>query len=91
MTTPSGTPFVTGQRLNMKLGFSHSVYVPIPDHVKVEVATATKIMVSCVDKQKLGLFAARIRKWRPPEPYKGKVRYYGSLLWQQFLMERARV
>lgn len=67
-------PGWTGERLNMKVGFSHPVFIPVPDHVQVQVVTATKIMVSCTDKQALGLFAASIRKWRPPEPYKGKVR-----------------
>jgi len=64
-----------GKRLNMKLGFSHSVFVPIPPHIKAGVPTATKIVLSCTDKHQLGLFAAKVRKWRPPEPYKGKVRF----------------
>lgn len=64
----------SGKRLNMKLGFSHSVFVPIPSHIKAEVPTATKIVLSCTDKHQLGLFAAKVRKFRPPEPYKGKVR-----------------
>lgn len=64
----------SGQRLNMKLGYSHPVFVPIPDHIKAEVPLPTKIVLSCTDKHKLGLFAAQIRTWRPPEPYKGKVR-----------------
>ena len=64
----------SGKRLNMKLGFSHSVFVPIPSHIKAEVPTATKIMLSCTDKHQLGLFAAKVRRFRPPEPYKGKVR-----------------
>ena len=63
----------SGQRLSMKLGHSHNVYVPIPSHIKAEVPSPTKIVLSCTDKHLLGLFAARIRKWRPPEPYKGKV------------------
>lgn len=72
---PKGkTDGMSGQRLNMKLGFSHAVYVPIPEHIKVEMPSPTKIILSCTDKQKLGLFAAQIRQWRPPEPYKGKVR-----------------
>ncbi|KAI0354933.1 ribosomal protein L6, partial [Trametes cingulata] len=62
----------SGQRLNMKLGFSHSVFVSVPDHIKIEVPQPTKIVLSCTDKHKLGLFAAQIRRWRPPEPYKGK-------------------
>lgn len=64
----------SGQRLNMKLGFSHPVYVSVPEHIRAEVPYATKIVLSCTDKHKLGLFAAEIRRWRPPEPYKGKVR-----------------
>lgn len=64
-----------GQRLNMKLGYSHSVYVPIPAHIKAEVPHATKITLSCNDKHQLGLFAASVRSWRKPEPYKGKVRH----------------
>jgi large subunit ribosomal protein L6 len=63
-----------GQRLNMKLGFSHSVYQPIPADIKAEVPSATKISLFCTDKQRLGQFAAEIRQWRKPEPYKGKVR-----------------
>ena len=60
-------------RLNMKLGYSHSVFVPIPPYIKAEVPIPTRIMLSCNDKQKLGLFAAKVRNWRKPEPYKGKV------------------
>ncbi|KAI0670816.1 ribosomal protein L6 [Trametes maxima] len=62
----------SGQRLNMKLGFSHSVFVSVPDYIKIEVPQPTKIVLGCTDKHKLGLFAAQIRRWRPPEPYKGK-------------------
>lgn len=63
-----------GQRLNMKLGFSHPVFQPIPADIKADVPTATKISLFCTDKQRLGQFAAEIRQWRKPEPYKGKVR-----------------
>jgi large subunit ribosomal protein L6 len=63
-----------GQRLNMKLGFSHPIVVPIPSHIKAEVPLPTKIVISCNDKHLLGLFAARVRSCRKPEPYKGKVR-----------------
>ena len=63
----------SGKRLNMKVGFSHSVYVPIPKHIKAEVPLPTKIVLSCTDKHQLGLYAAKVRAWRPPEPYKGKV------------------
>jgi large subunit ribosomal protein L6 len=63
----------SGQRLNMKVGWSHAIYVPIPPHIKAEVPTPTKIVLSCNDKQQLGLFAAKVRSHRKPEPYKGKV------------------
>jgi large subunit ribosomal protein L6 len=62
-----------GKRLNLKLGHSHNIYVPIPPYIKAEVPSATKIVLSCTDKHKLGLFAAKIREFRKPEPYKGKV------------------
>lgn len=62
-----------GKRLNMKLGYSHSVFVPIPSHIKCEVPLATKIILSCTDKHLLGLFSAKVRSYRKPEPYKGKV------------------
>jgi large subunit ribosomal protein L6 len=64
----------SGLRLNMKLGFSHSVFVNVPDYITVEAPSPTKLVLGCTDKHLLGLFAAKIRKWRPPEPYKGKVR-----------------
>ena len=67
-----------GQRLNMKLGFSHSVYQQIPAGIKAEVPTATKISLFGTNKQRLGQFAAEVREWRKPEPYKGKVRSFTS-------------
>jgi large subunit ribosomal protein L6 len=63
----------SGRRLNMKLGYSHSVFVPIPTHITAEVPMPTNIVLSCTDKHQLGLFAAKIREHRKPEPYKGKV------------------
>ncbi|KAJ3486667.1 hypothetical protein NLI96_g4070 [Meripilus lineatus] len=71
-------PGWTGKRLAMKLGFSHSVYVPVPEHIKADVVSPTKIVVSCTDKHQLGLFAAKVRRWRPPEPYKGKGIFVGT-------------
>ena len=83
----------SGQRLNMKLGFSHPVFVSIPEHIKVAVPLPTKIVLSCTDKHQLGLFAAEIRRWRPPEPYKGKVRLGMPSSWRDWLTfsERRRV
>lgn len=68
----------SGQRFNMKLGYSHSVLIPIPSHIKAEVVLPTKIMLFCTDKHLLGLFAAKVRSWRRPEAYKGKVRKFFS-------------
>ncbi|KLO11461.1 ribosomal protein L6 [Schizopora paradoxa] len=68
----------SGQRLNMKLGYSHSVMIPIPSHIKAEVLLPTKIMLSCTDKHLLGLFAAKVRSWRKPESYKGKGVFVGT-------------
>jgi len=67
-----------GKRLNMKVGHSHPIFVPIPKHITAEVPSATKIVLSCNDKHLLGLFAAKIRSFRKPEPYKGKGIFVGS-------------
>jgi len=65
-----------GQKLNLTLGFSHPVVYEVPAGVKVETPSNTEIVVSGIDKQKIGQVAAEIRAYRPPEPYKGKgVRY----------------
>lgn len=65
-----------GNKLNLTLGLSHAVDHPIPEGVKVETPSATEVVVSGVDKQQIGQVAAEIRRYRPPEPYKGKgVRY----------------
>ncbi|KAH8104561.1 ribosomal protein L6 [Cristinia sonorae] len=71
-------PGWSGKRLNMRVGFSHMVFVPIPDYITATMINPTRIGVSCTDKQKLGLFAAKVRKWRPPEPYKGKGIFVGN-------------
>ncbi|KAF9046439.1 ribosomal protein L6, alpha-beta domain-containing protein [Panaeolus papilionaceus] len=68
----------SGQRLLLKLGHSHPIFVPIPPHIKVEVPSPTKIVLSCTDKHLLGLFAAKIREYRKPEPYKGKGVFVGT-------------
>ncbi|KAJ7109719.1 ribosomal protein L6, alpha-beta domain-containing protein [Mycena crocata] len=68
----------TGRRLNMKLGYSHSVFVPIPPHIKAEVPLPTKITLFCTDKHQLGLFAAKLQGYRKPEPYKGKGIFIGN-------------
>lgn len=68
-----------GKSLEMSLGYSHPVTVEAPDGIEFEVPQPTQVIVRGIDKQLVGETAARIRKRRPPEPYKGKgVRYAGE-------------
>jgi large subunit ribosomal protein L6 len=68
-----------GKALEMSLGFSHPVTVEAPEGIEFEVPQPTEVVVRGIDKQLVGEVAARIRKRRPPEPYKGKgVRYAGE-------------
>jgi len=70
---------VAGKSLNLTLGFSHAVVVPIPEGITIEAPTQTEIVIKGVDKQRVGQVAAEIRDIRPPEPYKGKgVKYAGE-------------
>jgi large subunit ribosomal protein L6 len=65
-----------GQKLNLNLGFSHPVEYPVPEGITIETPSQTEIVVKGADKQQVGQVAAEIRRYRPPEPYKGKgVRY----------------
>lgn len=65
-----------GKKLNLILGFSHPILYEIPEGVTVETPSQTEIVVKGSDKQQVGHVAAEIRRFRPPEPYKGKgVRY----------------
>jgi large subunit ribosomal protein L6 len=65
-----------GSKLNLQLGFSHPVEFEVPTGVTVETPSQTEIVVKGADKQLVGQVAAKIRGYRPPEPYKGKgVRY----------------
>ncbi len=68
-----------GSDLNLTLGFSHPVLFKVPLGVSVETPTQTEILIKGADKQAVGQVAAKIRAFRPPEPYKGKgVRYSGE-------------
>jgi len=70
---------VKGKDLDLSLGKSHPILHPIPADLSVSVAENTKIKVEGIDKQKVGQFAAEVRGYYPPEPYKGKgVRYAGE-------------
>ena len=65
-----------GKNLNLQLGFSHPVVYAAPEGIDIETPSQTEIVIKGSDKQKVGQVAAEIRRFRPPEPYKGKgVRY----------------
>ena len=65
-----------GSKLNLTLGFSHPVVFEVPEGITIETPSQTEVIVKGNDKQKVGQVAAEIRRFRPPEPYKGKgVRY----------------
>jgi large subunit ribosomal protein L6 len=68
-----------GKKLQLMLGYSHPILFGPPDGVNIEAPTQTSVMVTGIDKQLVGLVAAKIRSFRPPEPYKGKgVKYEGE-------------
>ncbi|MDC0148189.1 50S ribosomal protein L6 [Alphaproteobacteria bacterium] len=75
---------VQGNKLKLALGFSHDVDFSVPDGILVECPSQTEIIVSGIDKQKVGQVASEIRSYRPPEPYKGKgVRYDGEFVFRK--------
>ena len=63
---------VQGKTLNLALGFSHDVAFAIPEGIDVACPKPTEVIITGIDKQKVGQVAAEIRRYRPPEPYKGK-------------------
>ncbi len=70
-----------GSDLEFALGFSHPVHIPAPDGIEFTVQAPTRFTVSGIDKQQVGEVAAKIRKLRKPDPYKGKgVRYQGEVI-----------
>ena len=70
---------VQGSNLSLSLGFSHPILFPIPKDIKITVTESTKITIQGADKKMVGQVAADIRRFYPPEPYKGKgVRYAGE-------------
>ena len=67
---------VSGKKLTLNLGLSHTVEIEIPDDIEIKMDGNTKLAISSVNKQKLGEFCSMIRSKRPPEPFKGKgIRY----------------
>ncbi|GBE43005.1 MAG TPA: 50S ribosomal protein L6 [Rhizobiales bacterium] len=75
---------VQGKNLQLQLGLSHDVVYPIPEGIDVKCPSQTSIIVSGIEKQKVGQVAAEIRQFRPPEPYKGKgIRYVGEYVFRK--------
>jgi large subunit ribosomal protein L6 len=73
-----------GKNLQIALGFSHDVVFPIPDGITIATPRPIEIVVTGLDKQKVGQVAAEIRAFRPPEPYKGKgVKYAGEYIFRK--------
>jgi large subunit ribosomal protein L6 len=75
---------VQGKNLQLLLGYSHEISYPIPEGIAIATPRPTEIVVTGIDKQKVGQVAAEIRDFRPPEPYKGKgVRYSGEYIFRK--------
>jgi len=73
-----------GKNLQIALGYSHDVIYPIPEGITIAAPKPTEIVVTGIDKQKVGQVAAEIRAFRPPEPYKGKgVRYADEYIFRK--------
>ncbi len=73
-----------GKDLNLQLGFSHEVDFPVPEGISIQCPDQTTIVISGIDKQKVGQVAAKIREYRKPEPYKGKgVKYEGEYIYRK--------
>jgi large subunit ribosomal protein L6 len=75
---------VQGKNLQLLLGYSHEVNYPIPEGITIATPRPIEIVITGIDKQKVGQVAAEIRDYRPPEPYKGKgVRYAGEFIFRK--------
>jgi large subunit ribosomal protein L6 len=73
-----------GKNLQIALGYSHDVIYPVPEGIAITTPKPTEIVVTGIDKQKVGQVAAEIRAFRPPEPYKGKgVKYAGEFIFRK--------
>jgi large subunit ribosomal protein L6 len=73
-----------GRSLRLQLGYSHDVNYKLPDGVDVKTPDQNTVEISGIDKQKVGQVAAEIRRWRKPEPYKGKgIKYRGEYIFRK--------
>jgi large subunit ribosomal protein L6 len=75
---------VQGKNLQLQLGYSHDVVYPIPEGIAIATPRPVEVVISGIDKQRVGQVAAEIRDFRPPEPYKGKgVKYAGEYIFRK--------
>jgi large subunit ribosomal protein L6 len=75
---------VQGKVLQLNLGYSHDINFPIPEGIEIKTPKPTEIVISGIDKQRVGQIAAEIREYREPEPYKGKgVKYAGEYIFRK--------
>ncbi len=73
-----------GRKLKLQLGYSHDVDIDVPEGIDVKTPDQTTVEISGSDKQKVGQLAAEIRRWRKPEPYKGKgIKYRGEFIFRK--------
>ena len=73
-----------GKNLRLQLGYSHDVNYAVPEGVEVKTPDANTVEISGIDRQKVGQVAAEIRRWRKPEPYKGKgIKYRGEFIFRK--------
>ena len=73
-----------GKNLKLQLGYSHDVNYAIPDGIDVKTPDTTTVEISGIDRQQVGQVAAEIRRWRKPEPYKGKgIKYRGEFIFRK--------
>jgi len=73
-----------GKTLKLQLGYSHDVNVAVPEGLEVKTPDNTTVEISGIDRQKVGQLAAEIRRWRKPEPYKGKgIKYRGEYIFRK--------
>jgi large subunit ribosomal protein L6 len=73
-----------GKNLRLQLGYSHDVNFPVPEGIEIKTPDPNTVEISGIDKQKVGQVAAEIRRWRKPEPYKGKgIKYRGEYIFRK--------
>ena len=73
-----------GKTLKLQLGYSHDVNIDVPEGIEIKTPDQTTVEIIGIDKQKVGQVAAEIRRWRKPEPYKGKgIKYDGEFIFRK--------